>query len=76
MLIERHKAAIHRHELSKPIRLALADGIVRADRTVFDFGCGHGDDVRLLAEQNINACGWDAATSEASAAQVLSCARR
>lgn len=59
MGVERHKAAIRRTELSRPVRLALADNLIRNDATVFDFGCGHGDDVRLLTDRGITANGWD-----------------
>lgn len=61
MRIERHRAALHRRELSRPFRLALADGILRAGQTVFDYGCGHGDDLRELAELGYTCNGWDPA---------------
>lgn len=58
-IISRHKAAIHRKELSKPVRLAMESGLLLEGTTVLDFGCGHGDDVRLLREQGYQAVGWD-----------------
>ena len=55
----RHKTAISRTDYSRPIRTALADGLIDATITVFDFGCGHGDDVRCLHLRGIQAWGWD-----------------
>ena len=57
--IFRHKTAISRVELSRPMKLALADGIVSPGLPIFDYGCGHGDDLRLLANRGIKGCGWD-----------------
>ena len=55
----RHKTAISRTEYSRPIKTALADGLIGPEVTVFDFGCGRGDDVRHLALRGISAWGWD-----------------
>ncbi|MBZ0235619.1 MAG: DNA phosphorothioation-associated putative methyltransferase [Deltaproteobacteria bacterium] len=57
--IARHKTALRRHDFSRPVRIALADGLLNGETTFFDFGCGLGDDVRLLAERGIGAAGWD-----------------
>lgn len=57
--IARHRAAVKRVELSKPIRLALQDGLITTQTTVFDYGCGKGDDIRRLAEQGVPCSGWD-----------------
>ena len=57
--ISRHKTAISRVELSRPIKVALADGILNRDLSIFDYGCGHGDDLRLLAKRGIKGYGWD-----------------
>lgn len=57
--IARHKTAISRTELSRPIKLALADGLLTPDRAVFDYGCGLGDDLRLLTALGIQGMGWD-----------------
>lgn len=51
-----------RTALSKPFQQAFTDGLLD-DSTVFDFGCGRGDDVRTLAALGINAAGWDPAHS-------------
>ncbi len=57
--VPRHKAALRRSELSRPVRLAIEHRLLGAEATFFDYGCGHGDDVRLLNAQNIAADGWD-----------------
>ncbi len=57
--IARHKTAIRRHDFSRPVRLALADGIITQGTSVFDYGCGHGEDVALLAQRDITVSGWD-----------------
>ncbi len=57
--IERHKAAMVRTELSKPVRLAIESGILTKDTTFFDYGCGHGGDVRRLGKQGYICGGWD-----------------
>lgn len=36
--IARHKTALFRNELSKPMRLVLEDGLLHKDMTVFDYG--------------------------------------
>ena len=55
----RRKTAISRTDYSRPIKLALSDGVIGPDSTVFDFGCGRGDDVRYLGLRGIDAWGWD-----------------
>ena len=55
----RHRTAISRIDYSRPIRIALADGLIGPDATVFDFGCGLGDDVRHLSLRGIQSWGWD-----------------
>lgn len=57
--IERHKTAIRRNQLSRPVRMALRDGIISRDGTVFDYGCGLGEDVEYLKGLGIIASGWD-----------------
>ncbi|HBB34842.1 MAG TPA: DNA phosphorothioation-associated methyltransferase [Cyanobacteria bacterium UBA8803] len=57
--IERHRAAIIRTDLSKPVRLAIESGILSKDTTFFDYGCGHGGDIQRLAKQGYSSRGWD-----------------
>jgi DNA phosphorothioation-associated putative methyltransferase len=57
--IARHKTAISRSDLSRPIKLAITDGLLAPERTLFDYGCGLGDDLRLLRATGYDAAGWD-----------------
>ena len=59
MHVERHKTALHRQELSKPVRLALNDKLIEEGARVFDYGCGRGGDVRRLRELGFACDGWD-----------------
>jgi DNA phosphorothioation-associated putative methyltransferase len=57
--IDRHKAAIIRPDLSRPVRLALELSLFSPETTFFDYGCGHGGDVTRIAEHGYTSCGWD-----------------
>jgi DNA phosphorothioation-associated putative methyltransferase len=57
--IPRHKTAIRRGDLSRPVKLALRDGVIERSGTVFDFGCGHGEDLALLTAEGVSCTGWD-----------------
>jgi DNA phosphorothioation-associated putative methyltransferase len=57
--IDRHKAALVRTALSKPVRSALEAGLFAPETTFFDYGCGHGGDVQRLAAQGFSGSGWD-----------------
>src|SRR5262249_51789373 len=57
--INRAKTAMRRYQCSRPVALALAGGVITKEKTVFDFGCGHGADVRYLRQQKITVSGWD-----------------
>ena len=57
--IERHRAAMMRNELSRPIRLALEAGLFKENTTFFDYGCGYGGDVDRIAQRGYNSAGWD-----------------
>jgi DNA phosphorothioation-associated putative methyltransferase len=59
--IQRHKTAIRRGDFSRPVKCLLRDGLIGKDVTFFDFGCGHGEDVELLAKEGIVCTGWDPA---------------
>lgn len=58
-LIERHRAAIHRTSLSRPVRLALEAELLSQECVFFDYGCGWGGDVERIAHQGITSSGWD-----------------
>ena len=55
----RRKTAIARTDYSRPVRIALTDGLIDPTTTVFDYGCGLGDDVRHLSLRGISSWGWD-----------------
>lgn len=57
--IDRHKAAIVRSDISRPVRLALEANIFNENTTFFDYGCGHGGDVSRLQERGYISNGWD-----------------
>jgi DNA phosphorothioation-associated putative methyltransferase len=57
--ISRHKTAIGRSTLSRPVKLALADGLIDPETPLFDYGCGRGDDLRILSVMGYSGNGWD-----------------
>ncbi|MEG3842992.1 DNA phosphorothioation-associated putative methyltransferase, partial [Microcoleus sp. herbarium14] len=57
--IERHKAAMVRNSLSKPLRLVLESDLFVDGATFFDYGCGYGGDVKCIAQEGYAASGWD-----------------
>lgn len=72
IVFERHKTAIERTDLSRPVRTALECGLISADRTFFDFGCGRGGDIERLTGLGITASGWDPVHRPATAIQAAS----
>ncbi|MHB1725874.1 MAG: DNA phosphorothioation-associated putative methyltransferase [Acidimicrobiales bacterium] len=61
MKIERHRTAMSRRTVSRPVGLAMADEILCNQSTFFDYGCGRGFDVQFLLDAGISATGWDPA---------------
>ena len=59
ILIERHKAALKRSELSRPVRIALEADLFKEGTTFFDYGCGCGEDVKQIANLGYSSSGWD-----------------
>lgn len=57
--VHRGRTALTRTEPSKPIRLALAWDVIHPGASVFDYGCGRGDDLRELELLGIACSGWD-----------------
>ena len=64
--IRRERTAIRRVGWSRPIRVALSDNVINPQTTVFDYGCGHGDDIRYLSSIGIACSGWDPAFAPAA----------
>jgi len=74
MLETRGQTAMHRVNLSRPVTIALNHGVIRPDRSFFDFGCGRGTDVGTLRDMGVDASGWDpvhSADAEKSPADVV-----
>lgn len=59
VIIDRHKAAIVRKSLSRPVRLALESGLFSEHTTFFDYGCGYGGDIEHIFQQGYQSSGWD-----------------
>lgn len=59
--IPRHKTAIRRESFSLPLKCAFRDRLVQEGASVFDYGCGKGQDIELLKAEGINCNGWDPA---------------
>jgi DNA phosphorothioation-associated putative methyltransferase len=59
--IQRHKTAIRRGDFSRPVKCLLRDGLLAAGMTFFDYGCGRGEDIELLAAEGVAVSGWDPA---------------
>jgi DNA phosphorothioation-associated putative methyltransferase len=57
--VQRHRTALVRYSLSQPVGLLVSYGLIRPAVTVYDYGCGQGDDLRALANAGIKAGGWD-----------------
>jgi DNA phosphorothioation-associated putative methyltransferase len=57
--VARHKTAMTRSALSRPVTRALEDGIITAETSVLDYGCGRGGDLNRLERLGILARGYD-----------------
>jgi DNA phosphorothioation-associated putative methyltransferase len=58
-LVARHRTAMSRTTLSRPLATAVTDQLLTVGASVFDYGCGRGDDVRNLCILGYRANGWD-----------------
>lgn len=59
--ILRHRTAIKRYDLSRPVKQLLQRDLLRKHETFFDYGCGHGMDIEALLNLGYKAAGWDPA---------------
>ncbi len=59
MAVARHLTALSRNNLSAPMQCLARHGYLDGSLSVFDYGCGRGDDIRNLSVNNINVSGWD-----------------
>lgn len=65
--VARYRTAMARTGLSRPVALALEAGVIGVATTVFDYGCGRGDDVQRLQTAGITTAGWDPAHAPSGA---------
>ncbi|WP_427500892.1 DNA phosphorothioation-associated putative methyltransferase [Methylomonas sp. MED-D] len=57
--IARHLTALSRSNLSAPMQCLARHGLLDGSLSVFDYGCGKGDDIRNLLTNAIPVSGWD-----------------
>jgi DNA phosphorothioation-associated putative methyltransferase len=57
--IARHLTALSRSNLSAPMQCLARHGFLDGSLSVFDYGCGKGDDIRNLQANAIPVSGWD-----------------
>ena len=57
--VERHRTALTRYALSKPMQILAKYDFLEGQHTVFDYGCGKGSDVDILKQNGVTANGWD-----------------
>ena len=72
--IQRHRTAINRDSLSAPLQSLYRHGFLDGDYSLFDYGCGKGDDVAELESKGIDVSGWDPVyrpAAEKSAADIV-----
>lgn len=55
----RHRTAMARRALSTPMQALWRHGYLTDAHTVFDYGCGRGDDLAALRAIGLDAVGWD-----------------
>ena len=55
----RHRTALSRYGFSAPVQSLARNGLLDGSLSLFDYGCGRGDDLRGLRENGIDARGWD-----------------
>ena len=58
-VITRHLTALSRNNLSAPMQCLARHNFLNGTISVFDYGCGRGDDIRNLTANNIKVSGWD-----------------
>lgn len=55
----RHRTALSRNRLSSPMMALWRHGFLDGTHSVFDYGCGRGDDLLHLISRGVEATGWD-----------------
>lgn len=59
LAVPRHKTAIARTGLSTPLQALDRHGYLDGTKTLFDYGCGRGCDLKLLERNGVPSFGWD-----------------
>lgn len=57
--VHRHRTALRRTGLSSPMQALYRHSFLSGQHSVFDYGCGRGDDLSALEELGVAASGWD-----------------
>ena len=57
--VDRHRTAMVRYDFSKPIKMLIQSELLKEESSIFDYGCGHGADVRGLINLGYNVAAWD-----------------
>jgi DNA phosphorothioation-associated putative methyltransferase len=57
--VDRHKTALTRYQLSQPVKLLIRHSLISKETSIFDYGCGQGDDLNGLLQGEHDAKGWD-----------------
>ena len=57
--IARHLTAINRDKLSAPFQRLARHNFLEGDYSIFDYGCGKGDDASELEAHGLNITSWD-----------------
>ena len=57
--VKRHLTAIDRNNLSAPMQLLAKHNYFNGNYSIFDYGCGKGDDVRELEAHGLDVDAWD-----------------
>ena len=60
-IIDRHRTAMVRYDLSKPVKTLLEFNQLSSSTDLFDYGCGQGSDIKGLSSLGYQASGWDPA---------------
>lgn len=63
--------ALKRQKLSSPMSQLLEKGFFEVGDNILDFGCGNGDDVRILRDRGYDIVGYDKYNNEFSDKQLL-----
>lgn len=59
VIIQRHRTAINRDKLSAPFQKLAQHDYLNGHYSVFDYGCGKGDDARELEAHGLDINSWD-----------------